>query len=423
MLEKRRSKLVVLLNLIIIQTILAGIGETEFTGRLLSLVLFGVTILLIIRSVLKKNTLLLIVFLFMGSYSFIPITYYFFDQYFSFYTQCYESPLIFFTAQLLLLFYSFLYYFLKIYDLNPQIVIKLKPNLTGYVITLGFVVGIILSRVSGDSILVSGSYSGVTSTRSFVPIEYALMFIPLSYIYSSNKFQRILLYIVTLLFCIKYMLYGGRVALIEVFLVFFILKFQHEWSMKKSLIYVAILGISLLFYGVVRSDLVGAKFTTESIDFNSANAGEVYYSSMRILYFIKHNILTTTDRITAFFLYLSSPFALSLWLPPLANLSSYLKTQYPVGGGGLAPIYIYAFLSYPGVILLGYAIGKIFSYITKFSEINIKSVYVILAVTMVPRWFVYYPSQLIKLCLYEVIAYVLLNSLNTLLRKKYHHNL
>lgn len=417
MLENRVNKIFVFVGLLIFQFVLSLIEETANSGRLLSLVLSGVSVLLILRAFVKKNTLLVIIFLFMGTYTFVLNAYFFFGIYFSFFDQCYEPSLVYFAAQLLLLFYSFLYYSLEISDLNLQNRIILKPNLLGYLVTIGFIVLIVISRVSGASILDSGSYSGVTSTRSFVPIEYALMFIPLAYIFSSNNIQKLLLYSVTLLFCIKYMLYGGRVALVEVFIVFLILKFQFIWSMKKTLAFTLVFAVLMLFYGVVRKNLSGAVFTLDELDFNSANAGEVYYSSIRILYLIKYNIITTTDRITSFLLYLSSGFFAGLSLPPLSNLTVYLKAQYPSGGGGLAPIYMFTFLSYPGVIFLGYVAGKIFSYATRISEITFKSIYVIMVVTMVPRWFAYYPVHLVKLCLYAPIAFVLLSTFKKYIKK------
>ena len=410
MLESRASKIFVFMSLLVFQLALVFIDETVYTERILSVVLTGVTILLIIRSVLKQNTVLVIVFLFMGTYVFILNAFYFFGIYFSFFTQCYEDGLVYFAAQLVLLFYSFLYYFLSIGDLQSGI--KMKPNLIGYLSTLGFLLAIVFSQVSGASILDSGSYSGVTSTRSFVPIEYALMFIPLAYIYSSNRFQRAILYLGTILFCGKYMLYGGRVALVEVFMVLLILKFQFLWTMKKALAVTMVLGGLLLFYGVIRANLSGAVFTIDQMDLNSANAGEVYYSSIRVLYLIKYDILTVGDRIMSFAIYLISGFYAGLSLPPLSNLSVYLKAQYPSGGGGLAPIYFYTYLSFPGVMFLGYFVGKVFSNLTRIKEINFKSIYVIMVVTMVPRWFAYYPVHLVKLCIYAAIAFFLLNNVS-----------
>ena len=411
-LESKSNRFIIVIILLLIQTFCWINTNTSIGGKMLALSLTGVSILLLIRSYLKGNSILFIVFLFMMTYPLILNAYYFFDIYFSFFNQCYEPDLVYFAAQLLLLFYTVLYFSIKIGSPKLNTSLQHRPNLIGYLVTMGFIIAIVFSRVTGDSILSSGSYSGVTSTRSFVPIEYALMFIPLAYIYSKNRFQLYALYLFTLLFCLKYLLYGGRVALLEVFIVFFILKFQYEWGLKKSLIYTSILGILMLIYGVIRKDFSSAVFTAEELDLNSANAGEVYYSSVRILYFLKYNILSLTDRAWSFILYIFSGFFYGLSLPPLSNLSVYLKDQYPSGGGGLAPIYFYTYLSYPGVLFLGYFIGKIFSKITEFKRIMTKDVYTIMVVTMVPRWFAYYPVHLVKLCMYASIAFLLLNLLD-----------
>lgn len=398
--------------LILIQTICWFIPSAALGGKILALSLTGISILLLIRSYLKGNTILFIVFFFMMTYPLILNAYYFFDIYFSFFDQCYEPDLVYFAAQLLLLFYTVLYYSIKIGSPKLNTNLEHRPNLIGYLVTTSMLIAIVISRVTGDSILSSGSYSGVTSTRSFVPIEYALMFIPLAYIYSKNRIQRYILYFFTISFCLKYLLYGGRVALLEVFLVFLILKFQYEWGLRKSLLYTSILGILMLVYGVVRKDFSSAVFTIEELDLNSANAGEVYYSSIRILYFLKYDILSVADRLWSFTLYIFSGFFYGLSLPPLSNLSIYLKDQFPSGGGGLAPIYFYTYMSYPGVVFLGFFIGRIFSRITEFKKIMTRDVYTIMVVTMVPRWFAYYPVHLVKLCVYASVAFLLLNTLN-----------
>lgn len=348
----------------------------------------------------------------MMTYSLILIPYYYFGIYFSFFNQCYEPELVFNTAQVLLLFYTSLYFFIKIDSPRINKPIIHDHNLVGYILTLGMLIAIVFSRVTGESILSSGSYSSVTSTRSFLPIEYALMFIPLAYIYSKTTLQRYLLYFFTILFCLKYMLYGGRVALIEVFIVFLILKFQYEWTLRKSIFYTSIMGLLLLIYGVLRADLYSTTISLEDLNLNSANAGEVYYSSVRILYLVKYDFLSFYERTTSFLLYIFSGFFSGLSLPPLSNLSVYLKDQFPSGGGGLAPIYFFTFLSYPGVLFLGYFIANMFSKITAIKSLNSINVYAIMVVTMVPRWFAYYPVQLVKLCFYTSLAYLLIKILN-----------
>ncbi len=409
MLENRYIKIIVTSVFLIILIILSGSNPTQVNGRILTLSLIGVNLLLFIRCILKGNLSLLVLFLFMSTYSIVPIFYYYLDLQISFYIQCFEESLLFFTTQILFLFYISLYLFLKVQEPKEKIISK--PNNLGYYISLFFILIITIFSIRGETILSSGAYlSGEAQT--YFPPEYAIMFIPLAFVFSSTNIQRLILYIISLIFSIKYMLYGGRVALVQVFLVFYILNFRYIWSVKKTVFIFCVLGIVVLSWGLFRKDITAFSLSSELFGFNSDNASDVYYASIRTLYFIEHGMLNINDRIQAALEFVGSVIVPRSLLSPLANLSTYLKESYPVGGGGLAPVYIYTMYSYPGVILLGYFIGKIFSFIERAEKMSSIYIYSVLVIAMTPRWFAYYPIQLIKLCLIGAILYYALNSLN-----------
>ena len=91
--------------------------------------------------------------------------------------------------------------------------------------------------------------------------------------------------------------------------------------------------------------------------------------------------------------------------PPLGNLQHYLKDVYPSGGGGLAVSYFYAYGDYLAIGLLALFVAKVFN--KRSSKKISMRIYAMFVVTMIPRWYAYYPVHLIKFCLIGTVLFYL----------------
>lgn len=413
--ENRSTRLMIFFVFALVWCFLFTVDPSFLSGKVLSLFLWGISLLMVYRAFIVKNIALFVVYIFMSTYAYIPINYFFRGYHISAYRQCESIATIYETSLIVCLFFIVLFVFSEMKQSTIwSHVFKTKKNFTIYVICIISIILITVFALTGSSIFEAGGYSeSLASRESSYLNEYAIIFIVIAYVTSENDKQIRLLIVISLLYCVKNLMFGGRIQTLMVCLFFILAKYQYMYSFKKILIALAIGYLFLDVVGHLRANpdslFESFKSTTVHLDYIPSNQGNVFYASMRIVYMINNEILSLETRLVSFGYFILSIVVPYSQLPAEANLSSYLSGIWGTGGGGLAPAYFYAFLSYPGVILLGFLIAKICNIVSKVYVNPMHYLYSVLVILTVPRWFAYYPVQLIKLCFIGCVLYWMLD--------------
>lgn len=367
--------------------------------------------MLIMRSIKNKNFPFLVFSLFIVTYCIVPLNYLFGleEHIIDRVTFVETKDTVFLSAHCLLTFLSTFLLASK-FDVPMQCRMQSTymqiSNPTGYIICAVLAVLCIVFGVTGENIFESGGYAQGDSERSSL-YEYGIIFIALSLIYSKSRAQRNLIYALCAIFIVKDLMYGGRISSIELILAIFMLRYLNSFSFPKVIVCVILGYIFFQFWGLYRSGMSSSGFDMSEADGNSQY---VVYASMRIHYMIEEGVLNWSSRIYSLICFLLSAFVPTSNLPALANLSSYKSSEYYTGGGGLISTFIYCWAWFPGIVIVAHWIGKS---ITKFfhTQSIYWKFYALLLIITTPRWFAYYPSQLIKYTVYGVLTFYLLNRL------------
>ena len=288
--------------------------------------------------------------------------------------------------------------------------------------------------MSGTTIIESGGYGkGTTSKNSLY--EYLLIFMYVMYQFTGKSIiKKIIFFCLSLLYILKDVLFGGRIESLMMILLLFYLIISKKISFKFFILAGVFLLYIMKIFENVRSDFINILsngdildvlnpfHVSEKIEYLTSNQGDVYWAGERVLHLIEKKELTVQDRFLSGFLFILSIFFKNAKLGPLANLTTYKMEVFPTVGGGLCPLYIYAMFSILGVFLLGLFIALFI----RSNRLNGKyfNVYLLFVLTTFPRWFSYYPIQLIKFCLIAVFIVYVFDVLDVFIRRfcKYAYN-
>ena len=247
--------------------------------------------------------------------------------------------------------------------------------------------------------------------------EYLLIPFAISMIYRQHSLlHNVLLVIFIALYSIVALSKGGRVEIIQIVIVYFLLNTlilsKYSW---KTIISLTIIGyIGLEFWGLYRfsydlafGDLIN-QFSSEifssiHVPVEVSHHGDVNYASMRIIGLKDEGYVHVFNGLLSGLLY---PFSMILpahFLPLEYDMARYKTGLFPVGGGGLMPAYFYAWFGWLGVIGSATAL---FLLINRFisSKNSYCVFYVILVLSTFPRWYSYTPIGLVKFCAIGVLG-------------------
>lgn len=401
--------------------ILKSISLLEFydiLGKIAAILLLIVNGLLIYRAYSSRNIILIIGFVFMGMYAAVP--------YYVFHLHLYPSSRAadcsashFFEAtMILLLFQIFLAYFCNFQRQVKIPSIKIGTDRIVWSVSAFIAFLLMLFGKRGQTIL-EGGYGAIETQNSNLN-EYFIIFILLMYLYSSEvRFQKIVFYGLIFSYIIKNLLYGGRIETIEVGILLIYCVTRYKFSLRVHMLLMVAAFCLIGLFGLLRSNidfiLTGhidweKILSFENREYLESNEGDVFYASSRMFFLMENGYLDVIDRINAFFSFTGLIFVPSSIVPDIGVLASYKTNIYNSGGGGLAPIYYFVFLGYLGVILLAFFCGKIFSSISC-PKNKYLSFYSILFISMIPRWFAYYPIHLTKFCAYGLLLFCVIEFL------------
>jgi hypothetical protein len=302
-----------------------------------------------------------------------------------------------------------------------------KPNFKIFWILLFILSLILFFGIRGDNILTSAGYHNFENIQKSTLHEYfILVFLFLILFAPNGRKYRLIVRLFLILYIIKTLLYGGRIEVVQICLLFFYIHYLFKNIIKIKFIFI------FLFLGIYLSSVVSNVRSNPEIIFTqnyssilnpkevfalnvknpyiSSTEGDVVQSSARIVGLINTNGLTFSDRIKSFFYFLVSPIIPSSFLSDLSNLATYKQDVVQSGGGGLISTFFYSWLGYLGPIIAGLFIGI---FINRFFNLHSDSNYIygIFLLTMFPRWFSYNPIFLIKFSLYAVILFYIIKTL------------
>ncbi len=290
--------------------------------------------------------------------------------------------------------------------------------------------------ISGENIFISGAYNSGETAKSSMH-EYSILFYILSYFFTtSSRFEKFATNSFFILFIFKTLIYGGRIEVLEIILVY--LYFNYILSNKiKIRIFLIILLLGFYFISIIgelRNNptiLFNDNFFSifnplnlfkipNSGDMISTTEGDVVQSSSRIIGLINTQYLDLFTRFNSFVSFLSSAFVSNVFLPEYSNLSTYKQQIFTSGGGGLISTYFFCWMWYFGPFVIAFSIGYI---INKFFKYNSAYFFIYgfsLLITF-PRWFSYNPIFIIKFCFFSILLYLIFVKCDSLFfkRKKY----
>jgi hypothetical protein len=297
--------------------------------------------------------------------------------------------------------------------------LKFYKNNYIFYINLIVILFLIFFSKTGVNLFEAGGYEKVESNSlgGLALYEYFLLFFLLGYLFSNKSvLKKRILFVCAFLYCLKAISFGGRIEALQFFLLIFILFFEKTFSLKSILIVLLIVYFFYDFFGKIRGNpamLFNYDYSfvwkTFIFDYDNTdqiinNQGDIWYSSIRVLGFIKDGILDTGDRLYSFLNWILSIFVPSKFVSAKANLSAYLQDVYPSGGGGFISMYFYTWLSFPGIVFIAAYLTKLINsaYISKNQYVIL---YAIVVLSTCPRWFVYNPNAMFKFSFYIIPLY------------------
>ena len=245
--------------------------------------------------------------------------------------------------------------------------------------------------------------------------------------YQQRKISQILFFSIVSISLVKGILAGSRDILIQIFLLFLIMR-PKFFKIKPGffLIFVLVGFYLFLLFGYLRSDffemIKNSEFTDiikipfthpTALIYAFGNQTDIIYSSVRIHGLIAEGIINLNTLIYSGISYVFSLFIPFKLLPNYANLAGFLKYQYPAGGGvfftSLTWIY-FGPLSFLLIRFIGVKISNMFNS-NKWIYL-----YTVMLMCTYPRWWGYSPITAFKLCFYVIPLYFILSKYSDYVR-------
>lgn len=281
--------------------------------------------------------------------------------------------------------------------------------------------------IRGDTVLDTGGYGQKGDTTGLGGLgEYFLILIPLLYMYSGKSHvMKKVVHILMLLMGIKLLLYGGRIGVLMMGLLYLIFYYdtrKNHISLFKILCYAIPVLYIFVLIGAIRGNIALAltfswgellllpfrgDLLKTHIEF-FGNQIDIFYSSTVLNQAALSGTLNIYTRLEMLFYNVLSLFVPYSWLPEKAAVVSYIqKNIASTGGGALMSAYSFFFLLYPGVILIGYYIASLINKLQKSKNVHF-ILYCIIVLATYPRWFGYNIIGLFKIPFYIVILYAII---------------
>lgn len=299
---------------------------------------------------------------------------------------------------------------------------RVRPHTIVFYLSLIPAIISLIFGITGQDILSSSYGSGNMSKSTLHEYFLAFIIIPLVYLDKNNKVQLFIIYLIIGSYILKTISFGGRVEVVQLCILVGAILFDYFRNISKKILFTGLIVAYVImdFVGFMRtelvnyglySDVVGAYFerwfnSTNQSEFVVTTSSDVFYSSMRILGLINDGSIDLSYRIKSFLSFIFNlPLTFTVY-KEYANLTTFDKSIYQSGGGGLIGVYFYTWGGYLGVVLGACFVGKIFKQMHSLNSSNILfNIYGLTLMATFARWYAYSPINLVKLCLFSVIYF------------------
>jgi len=366
----------------------------------------------LIISYFSKSSILTISSFFISSYFYFLIPYFFWGVDYATRQDFQSFDLSVITLRLNSIF-SFIFltmwFFSESGNLNVRERLARFNNPIIFLISIFIVITFSFLMVSTEGNAFTSDYRSVTEER-YAFIDYSLVFILMAYVFSSEKSDRVVIF-VGLFYCLICILYGYRLRFIQMTLLIFILFFESRFNSKVIFKFCVVAFLALLVVGVLRGldkelslkALFGGNYGK---GVTVSNQGGVFLNATMYIGLAENEIIPLQTKITTFLGNFLAIFTSHTSLPENYNIVTFLSNRYSIPGGGLIVGYFYVWGGYVSVVTIALALG--FCYRRAFSFNGGGTcylIYIIVVIFMLPRWYAYNPLHLLKMPLIALLVY------------------
>lgn len=388
---------------------------------------YGIVLNVLIIYIVRNSTPLQIIFVFMLTYLLNLIPYFYLGINIAYFTAYQQRDIFQIVLILQVIFLIFIYMFIN-KDINKEKEtlsnkLYVKNNIVLFFISIFAMVFIFMFGKKGENIFESSGYQKDTleSGSGLAINEYFLIFVLMSYLFSGNNEKRkALILIISIVYAIKNILYGGRIETLQLLILLLILFFDKY--VNKFFLLIAI--ISGYFFLNLIANFRNSLSTQQLFNFLKvgkdgsyyfqSNQGDVFYTSSVYIGLIKDKVFDMDFRIQSFFSFIQRIFMPSQYSGVEANLSNYSKMFTDSGGGGLISTYFYVWLSYFGIFFIGVLIAYIVNRLYK-TKNQLALTYFCMVLATTPRWFAYDPITMFKLSFYSIVVHILFSKVHVMM--------
>ena len=332
------------------------------------------------------------------------------------------------------LFFFILFFFIRIEHFRFfSERLKLYPNRHIFLALIVLSLLITFFVKNGSYLFLSNSdiAYGENKIKTSGLIEYTIFIFFVAFIFKPKGYLfNIIFYFAIVYYSLKNLLLGGRIEVLQLGILLFILVFEIKSKWKVLLTFLIFGYYIMSIYENVRLNpikLATSSFTeTLLIPFEAnkgesfiSNEGEVFSSTNRLVSMSDKSILSIETRAFSFLAFLASVILPYDILPNYAVLDTYLQNTYISYGGGMILGYMYVWFGIISIIFVPYFIGVFVKYLGEASS-QYTLFYGVLFLTTMPRWFAYNPIVLIKANLFGFLLYVICIAIHIKMYKKKH---
>ena len=349
--------------------------------------------------------------------------YLFYGKKLSVYTEFYKPEYLYKTGLLMFLFVSILVVSLgkiKINKLKFNIGVK-KINIYLIMLNLGIILYFMVSGVNGKI----GDYTKISLSSK---VEYLILPYIMVVFFSPTKILKL---INGIFYCyIMYLfLLGSRITGIQLLFMILVLNKNliKRYRNNKGLIIILLCIIAMDFVGDVRSlpgniyEKIQFYLMSESSNRIVNNEADVIYSGTALIGLIKIGILNLEMSVKTFIFMLFDLFGINIFNQNL-SIPWQIINFTPIGGGGLISSQLYYLGREPLVILIAYFIGNNVKKLFGTIKNNLYTLYRLMILLTVFRWFAYSLNTLYKMSCYAILVYYINMMLDKFIKKRKEKN-
>lgn len=370
---------------------------------------------IVLKMFKTKNSIFLVIELFILMYSIIPLFYFFKGIYIAAYQPIdldhYQNMLA--VLQIQSIFNVFFFSFAPLdSDFNFSKYIKPINNIIAWFATFALMIfSLAFVNWQRVSSFFRGTYS--IETESSIIFDYFMIFAISNCLFCDKRWKKILNISLSILVAAVCLLLGKRLTAITNLLLIYILYFDGKFK-KKTILGCFIVGtismnsIQYLRIGKMPSLLNALTGLHVENGVFRSNPGDVWYASEVIYKLIDNNTFDWSFRIKSFIGTFLNSFLTTSLTPKEALVNIYITDNnlFPyTANGGFIGVSTYLWFGYFSVVLFAVIISKIIKRGFEYKSMFI-TLYSVLVLATFPRWYTYNPRILFKFAFVAIVVYL-----------------